>query len=178
MSTDDRLSAGQTHTLRWLAVLPAAILAGWLAHLVFGTASVVVARLVWQSYVVRLLLYYVPKDAAFVLVGAKVAPRPRATAVVLAAAAIAMSLAVHILGQRTVGVTNYLHFAAESVGAVLGAAFTFSAARRRVTEPDPARGTLPTAASADQKAPVTVGRKACTGDNCRPSTNAPGAFGR
>ncbi len=131
MSDDDRLAVRHT-ALRWLAVLPAAILAGWIAHFAFGVVSVLVARLLSESatYYVRLLLYYAPQNAAFVIVGAKIAPRPLATAVVLAVAAIALSLLVHILGQRTVGVTNYLHFTVESTGAVLGAAFTYGTARR------------------------------------------------
>ena len=81
------------------------------------------------SYYIRIPLYYAPKDAAFVIVGAKVAPRPLTTAVALAVAAIGISLVIHILGQRTVGVTNYLHFTAESAGAVLGAAFSFATTR-------------------------------------------------
>jgi len=132
MSTDDRRDVKHTHTLlRWLAVIPAAILAGWVAHFAFGMLSLVVARVLSESisYYVRLLLYYAPKDAAFVIVGAKIAPRPMATAVALAVAAIAVSLMVHILGQRTVGVTNYLHFTAESAGAVLGAALTYATTR-------------------------------------------------
>jgi len=113
MSTDDRPAVTRTHTLlRWLAVLPAAILAGWIAHFAFGLLSLAVASVLSESAAnyARLLLYYAPKDAAFVIVGARVAPRPLATAVVLAVAAMAVSLLVHILGQSTVGVTNYLHF--------------------------------------------------------------------
>src|SRR5436190_7913164 len=105
MTTDDRLAARHA-LLRWLAVIPAAILAGWFAYFAFGLVSVVVAKILSESasYYVRLLLYYAPKDAAFVIVGAKIAPRPLTAAVALAVAAAAVSLLVHILGQRTVGV--------------------------------------------------------------------------
>ena len=131
--------AGKRIVLRWLAVIPAAVMAGWLAHFAFGFMSLIAARVLSESttYYARLLLCYVPKDAAFVIVGAKIAPRPVATAVVLAVAAIAMSLLVHILGQRTVGVTNYLHFTAESAGALLGVAFTYATMR---TQGPPTQG--------------------------------------
>lgn len=130
MSTADRPAASSSHALlRWLAVIPAAIAAGWLAHLVCGLASVAIARLIGEAYYVHLLLCYAPKNAAFVIAGAKIAPRQRATAVALAIVAIALSLLVHLLGQRTVGLTNYLHFTAESAGALLGAAFIFATTR-------------------------------------------------
>lgn len=116
--------------LRWLAVLPAAILARYVAHVVFGLASAAVAALVGEdvSYYLRLLLYYAPKNAAFVLVGATVSPRPLPTAIVLATGSIALSLLIHILGQQRVGLTNYLHFSAETVGALLGIVFRYAIA--------------------------------------------------
>ena len=123
--------------LRWLAVIPAAILAGWVAHLVLGTVTAVVSgvanRLFSESWrYVPLLLYYAPKHAAFVMAGAKVAPRPLPTAVVLAAAAIILSLMTHILSQGRIGLMNYLHFTAESVGAVIGVAYIYTARRSAI----------------------------------------------
>ena len=82
-------------------------------------------------YGVRLVLYFLPKNAAFVIGGALVAPHYRlATAFALATIAIAISLLIHVLGQKTVGPTNYLHFAAESAGAACGALFIGLALRR------------------------------------------------
>ena len=111
-------------TLRWLAVMPVAIFAWWLAHFVFGAICAITAQLLTAAAMVyvRLVLVYVPKSAAFVWAGATVSPRPLPTAIALAAIAMALSLLVHILSQRTVGATNWLHFAAESVGALLGLA--------------------------------------------------------
>jgi hypothetical protein len=132
MNTDDQ-AASRYSLLRWLAVIPAAILAGWITHVAFGLVSMVVVKVLPESisYYVRLLLCYAPQNACFVIVGAKIAPRQLVTAVALAAAAIAMSLLVHILGQRTVGVTNCLHFTAETAGAVLGATLAYATKRTR-----------------------------------------------
>jgi hypothetical protein len=112
-------------TLRWLAVFPAAILAGWVTYYGFGLAGVVGAGFVGEevAYSLRLLLFYAPKNAAFVIVGAAISPRPLPTAIVLAILSIALSLLIHILGQQSVGMTNYLHLTAESAGALLGIVF-------------------------------------------------------
>jgi hypothetical protein len=75
-------------------------------------------------YWIKFALFYIPKQAAFVVGGALTAPRFRViTATILAVVATGMSLLVHVLGQRTVGITNYTHVAAETVGAILGAIF-------------------------------------------------------
>jgi hypothetical protein len=125
-----------TTILRWLAVLPAAIVAGWVAHMVFGLVSAAVAGLVGEaaSYYLRLLLYYAPKNAAFVLAGAFTSPRPLPTAIVLAVVSIGLSLVIHILGQQRVGPTNYWHFAAEAFGALLGIVFAYVVERRRLRD--------------------------------------------
>jgi hypothetical protein len=111
-----------TTTLRLLAVIPVAIFAWWLAQFVFRAISAITAQLLTAAAMVyvRLVLVYVPKSAAFVWAGATVSPRPLPTAIALAAIAMALSLLVHILSQRAVGMTNWLHFAAESAGALLG----------------------------------------------------------
>lgn len=113
----------------------------WRRGSLISPAASAVSRLVPEpaSYYVRLLLYYAPQRAAFVIAGALVAPRSLATACVLAGVAIALSLTVHILGQHSVGTTNYLHFAAESAGAIVGvvasAVARSRAAAARITAP-------------------------------------------
>ena len=70
---------------------------------------------------------YVPRTAAFVIAGAKMAPRhQRTTAIVLAVAVVCVSLMTHVVGQHLagnrVGSVNYMHMLAESAGALVGAA--------------------------------------------------------
>lgn len=118
--------------LRWTCVLPAAVLGGSAASYNGGLASRLVASR-WGTPAesgfasgLRLLMFSVPKEAVFVIAGAMTAPRHRlATTIVLATAAIAMSLVVHVLGQRNPGVVNFTHFAAESAGVALGVACNF-----------------------------------------------------
>lgn len=119
--------------LRWLAVFPAAILAGWLAHYVSGLASVAVASVTSASisYYLRLLIYYSLKNAFFVLAGSLVSPRPLPIAIVLAVLSIALSLITHILTQQRVGTTNYVHFALETAGALMGVVIIYCGARLR-----------------------------------------------
>ena len=101
--------------LRWICVLPAAMLAYVAVGFVISSAP----NTHWV-----LLICYMPKEIAFVVAGAKTAPRSRTIAtLVLAAVAILASLAIHVLTQQRVGLTNYLHFGAESVGAVIGAIY-------------------------------------------------------
>ena len=99
--------------LRWACVLPAAVLGRVSAQLV----AEVVGRLAvsaWgrpaeSAFVddLLLLLLSIPKEAGFVVAGAKMAPRGRlATAIVLAVAGVLMSLIVHIVGQANPGITK------------------------------------------------------------------------
>jgi hypothetical protein len=123
--------------LRWVCVLPAAVLCSVAVQFIAG----MVGRLAvfeWgtpaESTFVRylLLLFRVPMEAGFVVAGAKTAPRGRlVTAIVLAAARVLMSLIVHIVRQSNPGVVNYTHFAAESLGSVLGLTYIFSSERTR-----------------------------------------------
>jgi hypothetical protein len=77
-------------------------------------------------FVVQLLILYVPKELALVIGGSMTAPRARmATAGVLSAAAILMSLTKHVLSQRHTGWVNYTHFAAESAGSIAGVLYIF-----------------------------------------------------
>lgn len=119
--------------LRWVGVLPAAILARLAVPIIVGNLMRFGMYVGWFSqggsglvYYLQLVLFYFPKEAAFVIAGAKMAPRYRlATCIILAVAAILMSLIVHMLGQSNVGLVNYMHFAAESLGAVCGAVYMF-----------------------------------------------------
>jgi hypothetical protein len=122
--------------LRWLGVLPAALLADFAVLRIVG-AVFAVAHLVgsgrWGTpgdsgiaYPLSVLLYYVPRQLAFVVAGAKVAPRHQtATAIVLTGLGIFVSLMTHVVGQHLagnrVGTTNYTHFLAESAGLLSGA---------------------------------------------------------
>ncbi len=125
------MSQSTSTILRWLAVIPVAILAGYVVDFALGAVCAVAAQFLSASatHYLRLLLCYAPKNAAFVFAGATVSPWPVPTAIVLATAAIVISLLVHILGQRTPGLTNYLHFAAETIGALLGIVAIYAAAR-------------------------------------------------
>jgi hypothetical protein len=125
--------------LRWVCVLPASVLGSIAAQFIAG----MVGRLAvsaWGSpaestfvyYLV--LLLYIPKEAGFVVSGAKMAPRGRLqTAIVLAVVRVLMSLIVHIVGQATPGVGNYTHFAVESTGSALGLSYILFSERTRPT---------------------------------------------
>jgi hypothetical protein len=121
-----------SEVLRWICVLPAAVLGGFAASYI----SYFVGRLTdyrWGAraelnfaYDLLLLIHYIPKEAAFVIAGANTAPRSRlATTVVLIIAKIIILFIVHVVGQINTAAVNYLHFAAESGGAALGLAYIF-----------------------------------------------------
>lgn len=124
--------------MRWICILPAAVLGGLAARYAFGLVAWLLASGRAGSppafdavYYLRLVLYYLPKEAAFVAAGALVAPRRRGmVAFVLAAVAIALSFVVHIAGQANPGSLNYTHFGTESAGAALGAACLLYVERR------------------------------------------------
>ena len=115
--------------LRWIGVLPAAVLGRLAVQMILGGLLRLAITAGWITpgtsellYYFQLLVYYTPKEAAFVIAGAMMAPRRRLpTAVVLAVLAILLSLMVHILGQSNRGLINYTHFAAETLGAIGGA---------------------------------------------------------
>jgi len=120
-----------TELLRWISVLPAAVLGRLAAQIIIGVVMRLAVSGGWFTlgesqffYYLQILVFYSPKEAAFVIAGAKMAPRNRlATTTVLAVSGILMSLIVHVLGQPNPGVVNYTHFAAEAAGAVSGAAY-------------------------------------------------------
>jgi hypothetical protein len=121
--------------LRWLCVLPAAVL-GDIALEFVVEAAVQIARFGgWgnlvdssSAYSLWMFLYLVPPKSAFVIAGAKMAPRyQRATAIVLTLLGFLFSLMTHVISQqlagRRVGITNYTHLFAESAAALGGAAY-------------------------------------------------------
>lgn len=121
--------------LRWLCVLPAAVLADLLVDFLTGwslsgaTAGITAA----------LVLHYLPPKAAFVIAGAKMSPGHRVrTAVVLALLGFLSSATKHVVGQHLagnrVGLTNFLHLSAETVGLLVGMAF-ITWQRQRVAPP-------------------------------------------
>jgi hypothetical protein len=127
--------------LRWLCVLPAAALAEFVVHWIVGSVLRVAVSAVpgalGESIVADsfMVLYLAPATAAFVVVGAKVSPRRQfETAIALAVLGILLSLATHVIvqlfGGNRVGFRNYMHFTAEAVGAIGGAAYVFVQARR------------------------------------------------
>jgi hypothetical protein len=117
---------GRERTIRWLrwaGILPAAVLASVVIQFIAETGFSITAsapgepaQSTFVSYLL-LLLFYVPKEAGFVVAGAKVAPRGRLTkAIVLAAIRLLFSLATHVLTQAHRRAANYLHLALESTG--------------------------------------------------------------
>jgi hypothetical protein len=124
--------------LRWAGVLPAAVLSSlaieFVANLGFRAITVALGRPAQSALVsyLLLLLFYVPKESAFVIAGAKVAPGGRFwTAMALAAMRLLLSLATHVLTQSHRGAANYLHLALEWTGALLGVWYVASTSRRR-----------------------------------------------
>lgn len=126
-----------TEIARWALVLPAAVFCAALARYL----SAMTTRLAMYGWnlprdsdfvVVLQLLGYVVSETCFVVAGGLTAPRSRtATSLVLAIAGALLSLATHILVQSRVGTMNYLHFTAESTGALLGVACVVFADRVR-----------------------------------------------
>jgi len=119
--------------LRWIGVLPAAVL----GRFAYGTILAAIYRVKAVpggvlpdtsalGHWLQLLIFYPPPIAIFVVAGAMMAPRRRlATAVVLAAPAIALSLTIHVLLPDHVGVNNYKHFTAETTGAIIATILVF-----------------------------------------------------
>lgn len=126
--------------LRWIAVLPAAVLGAMAVQFLIGALVQLTRHGGWDilggssvSYP-ALFLLYMPRKAAFVIAGALTAPRHHiATALVLAVLGLCISLMIHIIGQHLagnhVGPANYTHFLAESAGLLCGFAGIFWLAR-------------------------------------------------
>lgn len=129
--------------LRWILVLPAAVLAhaavqfivGTMLRIAIGLAGMAVRQSPF-AYWLQALIYYVVSELVFVVAGAKIAPRHQsATAVTLAILGSLLSLIKHTIGQHLggnrVGVTNYLHLGLEVAGLLAGAAFILVTERTR-----------------------------------------------
>jgi hypothetical protein len=108
--------------VRWVGVLPAAILASVAIESIPEIALMMVALVRQEAadliHVAQWLSlpFYVAKEAVFVIAGAKVAPQGRvAAAIVLATMRLPLSLATHVLLQAHRGTTNDLHLALESI---------------------------------------------------------------
>lgn len=125
------MNSKTTDTLRWVCVLPSA----WLGSVVIQRLIGLIARLLitpghqpdaQAAYYLQLFLFYAPKEAAFVIAGAIMAPRFHlATAVVLSVTGILLSIVIHILGQTNPGIVNFTHSGLETTGIVLGAGWVF-----------------------------------------------------
>jgi hypothetical protein len=121
--------------LRWLCVLPAAVLVDnatqFAVDAAVQIASYVGLGILRDSiivYFLSVLLDYVLPKSAFVVAGAKMAPRyQRATAIVLALLGFSFSLMTHVISQhlagRRLGIHNYTHLFAETAGVLGGAAY-------------------------------------------------------
>jgi hypothetical protein len=130
--------------LRWLCVLPAAVLVHTALELVVEATVQIASFGGWGifgdsniAYLPRLFLFYVSPKAAFVIAGAKTAPRyQRATAIVLTLLGFLFSLLTHVISQhragRRVGITNYTHLLAESVGLLVAAAYIVLEVRKNM----------------------------------------------
>jgi hypothetical protein len=133
--------------LRWFCVLPSALLGGFVVQLLVGVVVQIIGLRGSGSlgasdvaYSLSMFLAYMPAKSALVIAGATMAPRRRmATALVLTFLAIVFSLLTHVVSQHLagnrVGFVNYLHFSAESVGALIGAAFILFKVRKQQTGP-------------------------------------------
>jgi hypothetical protein len=120
--------------LRWLGVLPAAVLAHFAARFALGSVVLLASHAAWGfddstiAYYLKVILYYLPPKSAFVIAGAKMAPRhQRATTIALTVVGVIFSLMTHVVGQHLagnrVGIVNYTHFVAESAGVLVGAGY-------------------------------------------------------
>jgi hypothetical protein len=127
--------ARRIEVLRWLCVLPAAVLGVVVVQILVGAVVRIAGYGGWGipgdsniAYCLRLFFFYVPAKSAFVIAGAKMAPRRQlATAIVLALFGFLFSLMTHVVRQHLtgnrVGIGNYTHFFAESAAALGGAAY-------------------------------------------------------
>jgi hypothetical protein len=136
MSTSDAppRSSRLVEWLRWLCVLPAAVLVELAARPALGLLTRGAGEEMFAVLARKLAVYSVA-EALFVVVGAMVAPRRQPTvAIVLAALGTVLSLLKHVVVQyaagNRIGSTNFTDFALEAFGLACGAAIVWIAARR------------------------------------------------
>lgn len=117
------------YILRWLGVIPAALLAGWLSYGLGGLFTFL--REPYYPAFLFPLLFLIPSGALFTICGAMTAPQRRLhVATLLATCCIILSLQRHVLGQRSPGLTNLMHFTGESLGAAIGVLVVYYITRR------------------------------------------------
>jgi len=146
MNTFRQLSAREKwiEMVRWLCVVPVMAVANSLAK-PGGEGLLSVAAYGWGrdsefGFWMRIGLYAL-RSVLVLVVGALVVPRKRVTATfVLMVAWMLSSLLTHVLVQPHPGRTNYLHWAAESLGAVL--AFVLVVRRERAPRALPAEAVV------------------------------------
>lgn len=120
--------------LRWPGVLPCAYLAHWLLQ---GLGFALFSFLRGPGYPEFLfpLFQYLPSGVALILVGAMVAPsRKVATSIWLAVLWMPLMWMVHVFGQSSPGLTNYMHATGDSIGSLVGVALIFRQVRRPKVE--------------------------------------------
>ena len=127
-------------TTRWLAVLPVAVMAGWLApriaFLVMTNLGVDLRGPAYPAFLFP-LWQLLPSGIAFTALGGLVAPsRLMTTTTTLAVLYTAMSLLIHVLLPSHVGMTNYMHFLGASLGTVIGIGVVFKLSRTRACSGD------------------------------------------
>ena len=111
--------------LRWQGVLPCAYLAHWLLQ---GLGFAMFSFLRGPAYPEFLfpLLQYFPSGVAMVFVGATVAPsRKVPTSIGLTVLWMPSMWIIHVFGQASPGLTNYMHATGDSIGLLVGVALIF-----------------------------------------------------
>lgn len=123
-------TSGWLQVLRWLAVLPAAAFASWLfrgvGHFLLSLLGIDLRGPGYPEFLFP-LQQLLPGGLAFVLVGAWVAPKRqrRVAAGSLMVLGVLISVLIHVAGQTRPGLTNYMHFTGESLGALLGVVLVY-----------------------------------------------------
>lgn len=113
--------------LRWISVLPAVVLGGFVASII----SDVVIGLASPDGILRILITEFPKGSAIVIAGAKTAPRRRAlTAMVLTGLWILLAVIIHVLLRGPLGWTNYMGAGIAAVAAASAAVFIYAQERK------------------------------------------------
>jgi hypothetical protein len=175
MKSSSALTAAKTviRWLRWAAVLALVYYAwGGLVYSALGRKAWAVqpAPLAVVLQFVGMLHFHTLREAAFVVAGALIAPRARlATAIVLAAVHVLLSLWNHVLSRVSLvelvllqGGGNYGQLTLETLGAVLGVVYIFwsEKAKGSVASVPPSRLSLlePPPGSAGTKAALTAAK--------------------
>lgn len=130
------LSNKALESLRWIVVVPTAVLGGMAAQFATGRVGQFL-RSSWGvesgsnlAFSVQLILFALTAGA-FVLAGGFMAPHRQArTAFLLAIAGMGFSLLKHVLLQSHPGWVNYCHLAAEAFGSLAAAGWVWGRGRK------------------------------------------------